>query len=66
MSPVRYVTMALYYLLPNMAIFDVKNAVVHAQPVPVGYLAATTFYGVSYIVALLAAGVWIFSKRDFK
>ena len=41
-SPVRYVTTALYYLLPNMAIFDVKNAVVHAQPVPPGYLATTT------------------------
>ena len=37
-SPVRYVTTALYYLLPNMATFDVKNAVVHAQPVPSGYV----------------------------
>jgi Cu-processing system permease protein len=65
-SPVRYVTTALYYLLPNMAIFDVKNAVVHAQPVPAGYLVTTTLYGLSYIVALVAAGAWIFSRRDFK
>ncbi len=65
-SPVRYLTTAMYYLLPNMAIFDVKNAVVHAQPVPVGYVLTTTAYGIAYIVALVAAGVWIFSKRDFK
>ena len=65
-SPVRYVTSALYYLLPNMATFDVKNAVVHAQPVPFGYLVTATLYGVSYSLALVAASVWIFSRRDFK
>ena len=66
-SPVRYRDHgALYYLLPNMAIFDVKNAVVHAQPVPAGYLVTTTLYGLCYIVALVAAGAWIFSRRDFK
>ena len=65
-SPIRYVTTALYYVLPNMAIFDVKNAVVHAQAVPAGYLATTTLYAACYIAALLAASVWIFSRRDFK
>ena len=29
-SPLRTITSGLYYLLPNMAMFDVKNAVVHA------------------------------------
>ena len=65
-SPVRYVTTALYYVLPNMAIFDVKNAVVHAQPVPPGYVLTTTLYALCYITVLVAAGVWIFSRRDFK
>jgi Cu-processing system permease protein len=65
-SPVRYLTTALYYVLPNMATFDVKNAVVHAQPVAAGYVAVATLYGVSYVVALIAGAVWIFSKRDFK
>lgn len=65
-SPLWYATTGLYYLLPNMAIFDVKNAVVHAQPVPPGYLVTTTAYGLCYIVALVAAGAWIFSRRDFK
>jgi ABC-type transport system involved in multi-copper enzyme maturation permease subunit len=65
-SPVRYLTTALYYVLPNMAMFDVKNAVVHAQPVPAGYVAMSTLYALCYIVALVGGAVWIFSKRDFK
>jgi Cu-processing system permease protein len=65
-SPIRYVTTALYYFLPNMAAFDVKNAVVHAQPIPAGYVGITTLYGLAYVVALVAAAVWVFSKRDFK
>lgn len=65
-SPIRYVTTALYYVLPNMAIFDVKNAVVHAQPVPAGYVLTATAYALCYAAALVAAGVWIFSRRDFK
>jgi Cu-processing system permease protein len=65
-SPVRYLTIALYYVLPNMATFDVKNAVVHAQPVPLGYVVTATLYGLSFATALVAASVWIFSRRDFK
>jgi ABC-type transport system involved in multi-copper enzyme maturation permease subunit len=65
-SPVRLLTSGLYYLLPNMAAFDVKNAVVHAQPVAAGYLLTTTIYDACYIVALVAASVWVFSRRDFK
>jgi len=65
-SPVRYLTTALYYVLPNMALFDVKSAVVHAQPVPVGYVALATLYAGTYVAALLVAAVIIFSRRDFK
>jgi ABC-type transport system involved in multi-copper enzyme maturation permease subunit len=65
-SPVKYVTAVVYYLLPNMAIFDVKNAVVHGQPVPFGYIATVTMYGAFYVTAFVAAAVWIFSRRDFK
>jgi ABC-type transport system involved in multi-copper enzyme maturation permease subunit len=65
-SPVKYVTTGLYYLLPNMATFDVKNAVVHAQPVPYGYVLSATAYGACYSLALVAAAVLIFAKKDFK
>ena len=57
---------ALYSVLPNLAPFDVRADVVHAQPVSLGYVALTTGYAVAYIGALLLAAMFIFSRRDFK
>ena len=57
----------LYYVLPNLAPFDVKTQVVHAQPVPVGYIGADRAAmagSTSARCSLLA--VLIFSRRDFK
>ena len=56
----------LYWALPNLAPFDVRSQIVHAQPVPLGYLALTSGYALLYIAALLVASVLIFSRRDFK
>lgn len=56
----------LYWLLPNLAPFDVKSEVVHAQPVPLGYIAVTVAYGLTYVVVLLMASMFVFSRRDFK
>jgi ABC-type transport system involved in multi-copper enzyme maturation permease subunit len=56
----------LYWLLPNLASFDVKAQVVHGQPVPFAYLALTALYGTLYIGALLVAAAAVFARRDFK
>ena len=56
----------LYWVLPNLAPFDIKAQVVHGQPVSAGYMALTAAYGAVYIAALLTAAVIIFSRRDFK
>jgi len=61
-----YLARALYYVLPNLAPFDVKAEVVHALPVSLEYVALTTGYAVAYIGALLLAASFIFSRRDFK
>ena len=61
-----YLARGLYYVLPNLAPFDVKAEVVHAQPVTLGYMALTTGYGLTYIAMLLLAAMFIFSQRDFK
>jgi ABC-type transport system involved in multi-copper enzyme maturation permease subunit len=60
------VARALYWVLPNLAQFDVKSAVVHGQPVPVGYLAVATAYAAVYIALLLTLAMYVFSRRDFK
>ncbi len=56
----------LYWILPNLAQFDVKAQVVHGQPVPIGYLALAVAYAMLYIAMLLAVAMFIFSRRDFK
>jgi ABC-type transport system involved in multi-copper enzyme maturation permease subunit len=56
----------LYWVLPNLAQFDVKAEVVHARPVPLGYMLLTSAYAALYIAVLLVAAMVIFSRRDFK
>jgi Cu-processing system permease protein len=56
----------LYYLLPNLAPFDVKAAVVHGLPVSATYILLTCGYGVLYGGALLGLAMVIFARRDFK
>ena len=57
---------ALYYVLPNLAAFDVKALVVHGQPVAGGLVALNAAYAVTYIAVLLILAALIFSRRDFK
>jgi ABC-type transport system involved in multi-copper enzyme maturation permease subunit len=56
----------LYWILPNLAQFDVKAQVVHGQPVPLGYMALATGYAALYVSMLLAIAMFVFSRRDFK
>ena len=63
-TAIRY-AVALTAAIP--AACDVANLVTsNAQPVPAGYVLTTSLYGLCYITALVAAGAWIFSRRDFK
>jgi ABC-type transport system involved in multi-copper enzyme maturation permease subunit len=56
----------LYWVLPNLAQFDVKADVVHGLPVPAGYVAVAMAYAALYIAMLLVVSMFIFSRRDFK
>jgi len=62
----QWLARGLYYVLPNLAPFDVASQVVHGVPVPWKYMALTITYGFVYIAILLIAGATIFSQRDFK
>ena len=63
---VQVVARGLYYVLPDLAAFDVSAQVVHGLPVGTGYMAVTIAYGFVYIAILLVGGAVIFSRRDFK
>jgi ABC-type transport system involved in multi-copper enzyme maturation permease subunit len=65
-APVAWAARGLYYLLPNLAPFDVKSQFVHAQPIPPAYVAFTAGYGFLYVGALLTLAALFFSRRDFK
>ena len=66
-SPVAAgIARALYWVLPNLASFDVRAQVVHGQPVSAGYIVLTTGYGALYIAALIVVATMVFSRRDFK
>jgi ABC-type transport system involved in multi-copper enzyme maturation permease subunit len=56
----------LYYVLPNLASFDIKAQLVHGHPVTMLYMLISIGYGALYIAALLAAAMFIFSRRDFR
>jgi ABC-type transport system involved in multi-copper enzyme maturation permease subunit len=60
------VARGLYWILPNLAQFDVKDRVVHGIAVPFGYMTLTFGYALLYIAMLLSLSMYIFSKRDFK
>ena len=65
-APVAWLARALYYVLPNLAPFDIKAQVVHGLPVAPGYVALTAAYAAVYIAVLLVAATWIFGRKDFK
>jgi ABC-type transport system involved in multi-copper enzyme maturation permease subunit len=64
--PAIYLARAVYYVLPNLAPFDVKAQIVHGQPVPWSYMGVNALYALVYIIALMFAAMFIFSRRDFK
>jgi ABC-type transport system involved in multi-copper enzyme maturation permease subunit len=65
-APVIWLARAVYYVIPNLAPFDVKAEVVHGIHVAGRHLALTLAYAAIYIGILLTASVAIFGRRDFK
>jgi hypothetical protein len=63
---VRRVSSVVYYILPNLENFNLKNQAVHDVALKPGQLGYAVAYGVIYGVLVLAAAVSIFQSRDFK
>jgi ABC-type transport system involved in multi-copper enzyme maturation permease subunit len=54
----------LYYVFPNLEKFDVRDLAVHQVAMPLMSFFVALAYALAYIVFLLAAGVWIFDKKE--
>lgn len=61
----RYMIEGLYYLLPNLSVFDAKNMAVHGIAVPVTHWYWACGYAVFYILALLLSASAFFERREF-
>lgn len=64
--PVALLARAVYYLLPNLAPFNIRAEVVHGVPVPASQVALTLAYAAVYITILLLGAIAVFRRRDFK
>jgi ABC-type transport system involved in multi-copper enzyme maturation permease subunit len=60
------VARGFYYLLPNLAPFNVRAEVVHGVPIAASHVALTIAYALVYIAVLLLAAMAVFRRRDFK
>lgn len=62
----KAVVFTLYYLLPNLSNFNIKDQAVHGVPVPLSFIGLSILYGTFYLSALLLLTMLIFQRRDFK
>ncbi|HEX6163266.1 MAG TPA: ABC transporter permease [Vicinamibacterales bacterium] len=65
-APAVWLARVVYYVIPNLAPFDVKGEVVHGVHIAARHVAYTLAYAAVYIALLLTASVTIFGRRDFK
>jgi ABC-type transport system involved in multi-copper enzyme maturation permease subunit len=56
----------VYYLLPNLDKFNIKNEVVLNIPIHASTILLAILYALVYILALLAVTILIFRKREFQ
>jgi len=58
--------LALYYGLPNLSTFSRITSAAHGIAPPAAHVLGALAYAVAWDVALLAAAVLLFARRDFK
>jgi Cu-processing system permease protein len=61
-----WIARGAYYVLPNLAPFNVKAEVVYGMPVAAAHVGLTLAYALMYVALLLTAATAVFRRRDFK
>lgn len=65
-KPAASLARGLYYLLPNLTLFDVKAEVVHGYHVAPMAVVSALGYATIYITILVTTAAFVFERRDFK
>ena len=63
---VKWISSALYYVLPNLGRFNVSQHIAYNTPVAASFAGASILYGFLYVAVFLIAAVVVFERRDFK
>ncbi|MFN2370186.1 MAG: ABC transporter permease [Candidatus Krumholzibacteriia bacterium] len=56
----------VYYLTPNLEVFNLRGPVVHGDTVPLAHLGLATMYAVGWTVVLLIVAGAVFARRELK
>lgn len=62
----RLVTEFLYYLLPNLKVFNLRHEAVHNLPFKTGDILLATVYAAVYCAVVLFFACSVFRRREFK
>jgi len=65
-SFLKFVSKIIYYILPHLSNFNIKNEIVHGFSVSGDYIFSSSLYGVSYSFATIFLAIIIFRNRNFK
>lgn len=60
----NFILSTLYYILPNLEMFNIRTQIVHDLPFARNLFAETTLYGFLYLATLLLLSIRIFYKKD--
>jgi ABC-type transport system involved in multi-copper enzyme maturation permease subunit len=62
----KLVSGSLYYLLPNLKVFNLRHEAVHNLPFEAGDVLRATLYAVVYCAVILFFACSVFRRREFK
>lgn len=61
----RAISQVIYYLFPNLSLFDLKTQATYTLPLNPTVLLLTAMYGAGYVLVMLTLACAVFRKRDF-
>jgi ABC-type transport system involved in multi-copper enzyme maturation permease subunit len=62
----KWMVQVLDFVLPNMGLLDLKEAVTYGDPVTLASVAGRSLYGACYAATLVALAALTFSRRDIR
>jgi hypothetical protein len=64
-AALQFIAQFFYYLLPNLANFDITSAVVHRLPLDYTRVGLSVAYALVYVAAVLLVATLVFRRRNF-